>query len=101
MRDVTLVDKSRYLKSLESTDFEEQRFTKDEKDSLTANLPDRFWLSEVTLPQLYTANKTKLIDFYYGCEYPTVEEDYKVLSKRWIQIRLPGVLFRLKSGSSA
>lgn len=93
-----LEERGEYMKSLDVDDFESHVFSGAEKEELMRDLPERFWLCEVTLPQLYTANKSKLIDFYYGCNYPTVEEDYNVLAERWIQIRLPTVLYRRTSG---
>jgi hypothetical protein len=88
-----LVRKQEYSESLCVKDFEGNEFTPEDKELLLANLPELFWLSEMTLPDLYTANKTKIIDFYYGCNYPALKE-FKEIEDRWIQIRFPGALFR-------
>lgn len=88
-----LVTKEDYSKSLEETDFENISFSMEDKQQLTANLPTRFWLSEITLPDLYTANKSKIIDFFYKCDNPKLEESNQI-SDRWIQMRLPGRLIK-------
>jgi hypothetical protein len=51
---------------------------------------------EITLPDLYTANKHKIIDFFYGSHYPddvNEPEDTKI-KERWLQIRFPFVLIK-------
>lgn len=54
-----LLKKNDYAESLNMQDFDGCSFTSDDKNELLINLPDRFWLSEITLPDLYTANKKK------------------------------------------
>jgi hypothetical protein len=90
------VTRANYLSSLENMDFDGNSYTEDEKKVLTADLPDRFWLSELTLPDLYAANKHKIIDFFYGSNYPDdiKEPEDKKMNERWIQIRFPYVLVK-------
>lgn len=85
-----IMSKENYKRHLSAyTDFKGKSFKKSEISALTDHLPDYFWLSEITLPDLYTANKSKVVDFIYVCDkQPAVDE--KELSNRWIQIRLPG-----------
>jgi hypothetical protein len=39
-----------------------KRLTQAEGDDLQASLPDQFWMTEVTVPNLYTGNKRKIVD---------------------------------------
>lgn len=86
-----LTKKENYMRSLEERDFEHNTFSKRDKEELNKDLPACFWLSEITLPELYTANKSKIIDFFYGCNYPANKNE---INKRWIQIRFPFNLYR-------
>jgi hypothetical protein len=92
-----LLNKKHYKQHLISEkDFEDQHFTDDEANKLTRSLPDYFWLSEVSIPDLYTANKSKIVDIIYTCNQPTRENepiDEKNIAKRWIQIRFPGACY--------
>ena len=94
-----LVTRDTYLKSLNKRDFEDNVFFDADKQELVKNLPDRFWLSEITLPELYTANKSKIIDFFYSCNNPNLSNKNEIYD-RWIQIRFPFVLLRRNEGSS-
>ncbi|MFH0796959.1 MAG: hypothetical protein V2A65_07885 [Candidatus Omnitrophota bacterium] len=93
-----LTTKEDYAESLEKSDFEENVFTSIDKEELLKILPSRFWLSEITIPDLFTANKTKIIDFFYGCEYPE-SRNPKIICTRWLQIRFPYVLIRNDGGT--
>lgn len=88
-----LVKKSDYANSLEEKDFEGNSFTNDNKTELLKDLPDRFWLSEITLPDLYTANKTKILDFFYPSDKP-IFSNVADVTDRWIQIRFPEALLK-------
>jgi hypothetical protein len=93
-----LTGRKEYERSLYGTDFAGAEFTTPERMELVKDLPDFFWLSEITLPELYTANKTKLIDFFYTCQAPKIGGNYDLLRERWIQMRFPGVLFKQVEG---
>lgn len=82
-----LVNKNDYLDNLNGRDFENHYFSTYQKDRIMEGLPETFWLTEITLPDLYTANKTKIVDVCYKKD----EEEYDC-EKNWIQTRLPGVL---------
>ena len=53
--------KTDFLKTLGQRDSNGKKITKTDIDTVGEQLPDRFWLTEVTLPDLYLANKTALI----------------------------------------
>jgi len=89
-----LARKNDYLKSLDESDFESNVFSKADKRHIAENLPDLFWLSELTLPDLYTGNRSKIIDFFYGCNHPPLKRDFNEIFHRWIQIRFPCALLR-------
>ncbi len=93
-----LTSRYEYARSLHGTDFAGAEFTELARIELVKDLPDFFWLSEITLPELYTANKTKLIDFFYTCQAPKIGGNYDLLRERWIQMRFPGVLFKQVGG---
>ena len=86
-----LTSKDAYSNSLNEKDFTGNEFSEKDKEELLRKLPKTFWLSEITLPELYTANKKKLIDFFYSCEDAP---DKDKINERWIQIRFPLVLVR-------
>jgi hypothetical protein len=90
-----LVKKEEYFDSLNQNDFDGNTFTKNEKDEIIKILPPLFWLSEITLPELYTANKHKVIDFFYRCDHSKkIDYDDEDINSSWIQVRLPGGLKR-------
>jgi hypothetical protein len=85
-----------YSKSLDMNDFQGNRFSQSEKETLLSDLPHYFWLTEISLPDLYTANKSKVIDVFYraDCDPFTREEE---MDNRWLQIRFPSALFKQKN----
>lgn len=88
-----LINKEDYARNLEYIDFEGKGFTDNEKAELIKDLPDFFWLSEITLPDLYTANKTKIIDFFYPSNLPPWK-DVNDIFGRWLQVRFPEALLK-------
>lgn len=84
-----LVTKEDYHKNLNHRDFGDIMFTIEEKKEIMEGLPEIFWLTEITLPDLYTANKTKLVDIFYKSD-----ADKDVREENWIQTRLPGFLIK-------
>lgn len=88
-----LVKKEDYIKSLEQKDFEGNTFSPENIATLTDDLPSQFWLSEITLPDLYTANKSKIMDFFYSCELPPLQNTDDIFN-RWIQVRFPYVILK-------
>ncbi len=82
-----LITKDDYQQTLNHCDYEGNSFSENEKNTIMKALPERFWLTELTFPDLYTANGTKLTDILYRCETNTSDP-----KERWIQTRMPGVL---------
>ena len=70
-------------------DFSGKTFFEDEIIGIVEGLPDYFFLTEITLPDLYSANKSKIIDFIYCCDKPPTI-DKREHYKRWILVRVPG-----------
>lgn len=91
-----LVDKETYESNLESEDFDGNVFTEAEKKEILKDLPDHFWLSEISLPDLYTANRSKVIEITYGACYPHLD-NFDKIRQRWLHIRIPGALWKHKS----
>lgn len=94
-----LVKKAIYAKSIESPDYAGSTYTPYERDQILDGLPDLFWLTEVSLPDLYSANKTKIVDVFYPSDCSPLTDNSKLFS-RWIQIRLPNVLARRTTDSN-
>ena len=59
-------------------------------------LPEYFWLSEVTLPDIYTVNKAKIIDVVYSCGGSSTIESEEMLRK-CIMVRFPKIVFVFKN----
>lgn len=84
-----LIRKESYHQSLDLSDFRKNSLSETEKRQIIEDLPEKFWLTEVTLPDLYTANKTKLVDIFH-----TSNGDRYNRKENWIQTRLPGFLIK-------
>lgn len=90
-----LITKSEYLNSIQVEDFEGKKFTNDELIKIESDLEDIFWLTEISLPDLYTANKTKIADFIYSSKVdPSKKFDINFAFDSWLLVRLPGYLLR-------
>ncbi len=88
-----LVSKYEYKRHLDKgLDFTEKPFTQEDKRLLLKYLPKYFWLSEITLPDLYTANGTKLFEVIYSCDKKPAGSS-KEMFKKIIQIRFTGAVF--------
>ncbi len=62
-RTILISHKNEYLDSIDSiSDSNGNKVSGKEKQRLASSLPDQFWLTEITIPDLYTANKHKLGD---------------------------------------
>lgn len=64
-----LVTKNEYKHHLETTqDYLSNKHKTEEIDKLIENVPNHFWLTEVSIEDLYTTNKSKIIDIVYICD---------------------------------
>lgn len=91
-----LLKKSDYSRSLDSEDFEGAKYSTSEKQEILSGLPDLFWLSEITLPDLYTANRTKILDVFYPSDCTPLSNNSDIFN-RWIQVRAPYALLIAQS----
>lgn len=86
----SLVSKGEYHKNLAFKDFEGNEFSATDKALMMSLLPNTFWLCEITLPDLYTANKTKLVDVIINCENPINHLQEGIAAR--VFVRLPGFI---------
>jgi hypothetical protein len=84
-------DYARHLRSRK--DFEGAKLQTDEIDFILRDTPKSFWLTEVSLPDLYTGNKSKLIDVLHP---PTTTPEVRQMSTNIIEIVAPGVCFKFR-----
>jgi hypothetical protein len=96
-----LITRSEYAHHLRNDkDFSGQSFEEGEVSSITRDLPEHFYLTEITLPDIYTANKSKIVDVVYVCDKPPTSSE-KVIYSKWLLIRLPGVCFINRTSHSS
>ena len=93
-----LVEKDNYVRDLDGYDFDGNKYSDSDKLELSKNLPARFWMTEISLPDLYTANKSKIIDVFYVCDQPLLKS-FQDFDKRWIQVRFPNALHVNQQGA--
>lgn len=101
-----IVSRDSYCTTLKDKDFDDRCLSQDQIDFLSRELPDRFWITEISLPDLYCGNKRKLGEVLFSCTagLPTQEQfqNEKVsdwMNTNWIQIRMPSFALR-PSGAS-
>lgn len=73
----TLASRDDFARSLKLPDFEGNRLSSYDRRVLKRRLPEKFWLVEVSLPDLYTANKTKVADILFRCDIPFNDDDLR------------------------
>lgn len=89
------VDKNDYMESLKKKDSEKKKIPRDLLKVIEKQLPNRFWLTEITLPDLYVANKSALIsivttkntDKQIFVRFPKL--CYLLINREYFQIELP------------
>ncbi|NQT84329.1 hypothetical protein HQ563_14990 [bacterium] len=88
-----LISKREYIDHiLESEDWDGNSLSEDYVRPLEERLPDHAWMVEVSIPNLYTANRSKLGEILVDVDAPDPNLK-KDLSRCWVGGRLPGVLF--------
>ncbi len=91
-----LAQKDTYSKHLkEKSDFDGVKFSGEDLNKILSDLPGEFWLTEITLPDLYTTNKSKIADIFFRCE---PEYDPNEPFKNMLQARLSEWLLSFKNG---
>lgn len=83
--------------SLEDKDYENNYFSNHDKNNLLSDLPENFWLIEITLPDLYTANRSKIADVIYPPdvdinEYGNIDN----ILYTWNKVRFPELILKNK-----
>ena len=95
-RTVLLSNKEYHYHLLEPFKSPDMGFTPEEIEPLLEILPKWFYLVEITIPDLYTSEKTKILDILLPCSYPEGED----LSLAWLLdkillVRYPGGYLKL------
>lgn len=83
-----LVTREDYIATLAQTDFKGKTLSKENIKDIQSVFPDVAWLTEISLPDLFTANKSKLCDFIYPAT--TIIKNSEDFSREWLFARLPG-----------
>lgn len=97
-----LMGKERYKQHLGYKDSNRKKdsngncFTDETILKLTCDLPENFWFCEVTLPDLYSTNTSKLVDIIYRCDLPPANDLDDMLDK-CVMIRIPSVAVKYSS----
>lgn len=93
-----LVEKASYIKSMkEAEDEQKRRLTDAELSLLEGLVPERAWLTELSVPNLYTGNKRKLGDIVTIASAP--EEQFLKGNNVRPLCWLPGFLLTTQPGS--
>jgi hypothetical protein len=87
-----LISRAKYEEHLAKDDWERNPLDPQQKSDILASLPDQFWMVELSLPDLFTANKRKLGEVLLRTSgaYKRLSPDSGVIG-----VRLPSVYFRL------
>lgn len=84
-----LLKREDYLKQLKSSKAHDGTNLSDGDEQRLAKLPERFWVVEFSLPELYTGNRSKLGEVIFDAVNAPNSAD---LSSLLLALRVPGVL---------
>jgi len=84
-----------HIKSLVDWDGNSER--QDSIELFNKNLPDSFWLVEISVPQLFPANERKLGDVVINAQ---IDIDIHNIYKHLLYVRLPGAYYMLGDSST-
>lgn len=88
-----LMPKTEYVEHImESQDWQGDPLPEDLVRAVAQTLPELCWMVEVSIPELYTANRSKLGEILVDVNAPDPDPATDI-SKCWIGGRLPGLLF--------
>ncbi len=92
-----LIERERYLEHLRDSRCHDSTVLSDEEVSLLADLPEMFWMVELSLPQLYAGNRSKLGDVLIDALNAPASDD---LSTSLLALRVPsGLVKRANDGT--
>ena len=74
-------------------DSEGKRFSAADIDWMLSDLPMKFWLCEISIPGLYSTNKSKLADAIYGIDDPPISKKEQVHDRLQL-LRMPGYAYK-------
>jgi hypothetical protein len=90
-----LTTKDKYVESIEEADYEGNSYTQAEKDEIVVDLPDLFWVTEFSHPDIFTTKKRKIADVIYKSDIdPALKFDLNDAFNHWVQVRFPRYLIR-------
>lgn len=94
------VDRETYIHHLSNeADWNQQREDKTTINILRTELPENFWVVEVSIPQLFPANQRKLGDIVINGEIE-IDPAKKILA-HFVLVRVPGLYFFIRSAKTA
>jgi hypothetical protein len=86
-----LIDRENYLEHIRGSKSHDMSVLTQEEISLLGELPDRFWMVEVSLPQLYAGNRSKLGEVLIDALNEPSPND---LATSLLALRLPSILVK-------
>jgi hypothetical protein len=92
-----LIERVRYLEHLRASRAHDGSSLSDQEIGLLNELPEWFWMVEISLPQLYTGNRSKLGEVLINANQ---EPDPADIARSVLAVRLPSILIR-REGSGA
>jgi hypothetical protein len=92
-----LAKKGEIKNYLLAEDYQGKKLNSNEVETVVQTLPELFWLTEITFPDLLTTNKNKLIEIYFKADVIVEEgestEAGDAIFQNWIVARFPNVIF--------
>ena len=86
-----LIDRERYLEHIRTSNSHDLSALSKEELSLFDELPERFWMVEISLPQLYAGNRSKLGEVLIDALHDASPDD---LTTSLLALRLPSILVK-------
>jgi hypothetical protein len=91
-----IVNKSEYIESLRKPNFNKEALSNKDISLFAKGIPDIFWLTEYSLPDLFTTNQSKIADFAYRCDIEVTEDN---LDEGFLFAKFPHLAFKAKGNS--
>lgn len=98
-----LVDKKDYMNSLKKKNFYDEALSAEEVNIISKDLPAEFWLTEISLPDLFNTNQSKIADLACRADISLIADDPEEgitgnLDQGLLFARFPGVIFVSNGG---